>query len=155
MAITIPTDHNGKAVTVKTTFSRETSVSIEVNASPAVLWSLLTSTADYSRWNSTVVSIKGKIAQGETIKLTSTLDPKRTFTLKVKEFVAEKKLVWGDGMGNRAYTLEKNGDATIFSMTEKIGGPIFPLFARFIPPFDASFEQFAADVKKEAEAIEH
>jgi hypothetical protein len=38
-------------------------------------------------------------------------------------------------------------------MTEKIGGSIFPLFARFIPPFDVSFEQFAADLKKEAETI--
>jgi hypothetical protein len=38
-------------------------------------------------------------------------------------------------------------------MTEKIGGPIFPLFARMIPSFDQSFEQYAKDLKKEAEAI--
>lgn len=155
MATTVPTAYNGKATTTKTTFSRETSVSIEVNAPPAVLWGLLTSASEYPRWNSTVISIEGKIALGETIKLTSTLDPKRIFTLKVKEFDAEKRLVWGDGMGNRMYTLEKNGDTTVFSMTEKIGGPVFPLFARFIPSFDASFEQFAADLKKAAEAIEH
>jgi hypothetical protein len=39
-------------------------------------------------------------------------------------------------------------------MTEKIGGPLFPLFASSIPSFDASFERFAADLKREAEAIQ-
>ena len=38
-------------------------------------------------------------------------------------------------------------------MTEKIGGPLFPLVAKMIPSFDKSFEQFAIDLKKEAESI--
>ena len=38
-------------------------------------------------------------------------------------------------------------------MTEKIGGLIFPLFANKIPSFDKTFEQFTADLKKEAESI--
>ncbi|MGZ4060235.1 MAG: SRPBCC domain-containing protein, partial [Bacteroidia bacterium] len=96
----------------------------------------------------------GKIALGEKINLKSTLDPKRTFKLKVKEFEQDKKLAWGDGMGTRLYTLTKNSNGSVtFSMTEKIGGPVFPLFAKMIPPFDQSFEQFAADLKKEAETI--
>jgi hypothetical protein len=48
---------------------------------------------------------------------------------------------------------DKKGTASIFTMTEKIGGVMFPLFANKIPPFDQSFEQFTADLKKEAEAI--
>ena len=57
-------------------------------------------------------------------------------------------------MGNRVYTIEKSkGDRIVFTMTEKIGGPIFLLFAKYIPSFDDSFEQFAADLKKEAESI--
>jgi hypothetical protein len=39
-------------------------------------------------------------------------------------------------------------------MTEKIGGPLFPLFAGSIPSFDEVFERYAADLKKEAEAIQ-
>jgi hypothetical protein len=39
-------------------------------------------------------------------------------------------------------------------MAEKIGGPLFPLFAGMIPPFDQSFEKFTADLKKEAETIQ-
>jgi hypothetical protein len=39
-------------------------------------------------------------------------------------------------------------------MTEKIGGPLFPLFAGAIPSFDEVFERYAADLKKEAESIQ-
>ena len=123
-------------------------------ADPAIVWALLTHAADYPRWNSTVTSIQGEIKAGAIIELKSTLDEKRTFKLKIKEFLPEKRLVWGDAMGNRVYTLEKSGSNTHFTMTEKIGGPLFPLFAGMIPSFDESFEKFAADLKKEAETIQ-
>jgi len=145
---------NGKAITVKKTFSRETSVSIDIKADAAIVWTLLTNAADFPRWNSTILSIEGDIKQGEKIKLKSTLDPKRAFKLIVKEFEPEIKLSWGDGKGIRTYTISKNGKETVtFSMTEKIGGLMFPMYAKYIPPFDKSFEQFAADLKKEAETI--
>jgi hypothetical protein len=57
-------------------------------------------------------------------------------------------------MGKRVYTLINNQNGSItFSMNEKISGLLFPLFAKMIPSFDNSFNQFAADLKKEAEAI--
>jgi hypothetical protein len=37
-------------------------------------------------------------------------------------------------------------------ITERIGGPFFPFFARMIPPLDENVEQFTADLKKAAEA---
>ena len=144
----------GKALTQRSTFNRETSVSITIKADPSIVWALLTNAADYPRWNSTIISIDGKISPGEKIRLRSTLDPKRTFKLKIREADTNKKLVWGDAMGKRVYTLTtyENGAIT-FSMDEKIGGPLFPLFAKMIPSFDASFEKFAADLKKESETI--
>ena len=150
--LTLP---EGKANTVKTTFSRETSVSRTIMADAAIVWALLTHTSDFPRWNSTVTSIKGEIKEGSTIELKSTLDEKRTFKLKIKEFVPERRLVWGDAQGNRVYNMEKRAGGVLFSMTEKIGGPLFPLFAKYIPPFDESFEKFAADLKKEAESIQN
>lgn len=143
---------NGKASTEKKTFNRTTTITQTIEASPTVVWNLLTNAAAYSKWNSTIVSIEGKIEEGEKIKLVSTLDPERTFKLKVKECAPEQRLVWGDAMGKRVYTLVKEGDATVFSMTEKIGSFMFPLFANKIPSFDASFEQFVADLKQAAEA---
>ncbi|MCW3122251.1 MAG: Polyketide cyclase/dehydrase [Flavipsychrobacter sp.] len=154
MTATTAMAQNKKATTVRKTFSRETSVSIDIKADNAIIWALLTNASDYARWNSTIISIDGKIAVGETIKLKAKLDPKRTFKLKVKEMDTNKRLVWGDAMGKRVYTLTPNPDRSVtFSMDEKIGGPMFPLFAKMIPSFDSSFDQFATDLKKESETI--
>ena len=127
---------------------------MNIEADPSIVWALLTHASDIPRWNSTVISVKGEIREGGTIELKSTLDEKRTFKLKVKEFVPGKRLVWGDNMGSRVYTLDKNAGGVLVKMSEKIGGPLFPLFAGMIPSFDKSFEQFAADLKKEAETIQ-
>jgi len=144
---------SGKATTEKKLFSRTTTISETIHASPTIVWALLTNATDYSRWNTTIVSIEGEIQKGEKIKLKSTLDPNRTFKLKIKEMITGKKLVWGDAMGTRTYTLEKREDTTVFIMTEKIGSFMFPLFASKIPTFDESFEQFTSDLKMESEII--
>ncbi len=145
---------NGKAFTIKRTFSRETAVSIDIKADKSIIWALLTNASDYSRWNSTVNSIRGTINKGGKIQLKSPLDPKKVFKLSIKEFEDGNKLVWGDAMGKRVYTLKSIGnELTNFSMNEKIGGLIFPFFSKMIPSFDKSFEQFASDLKREAEKI--
>ncbi len=143
---------NGQAVTTKRTFSRTTSVSLEINAEPTMIWNLLTDASKFSDWNSTVVELEGHIKIGEKIHLKSTLDPSRTFKLKVKEMVPHQKMVWGDAMGKRTYLLEElDKDHTKFTMTEKIGGIMFPLFANKIPSFNETFESFARDLKNTAE----
>ncbi|MEZ5017666.1 MAG: SRPBCC domain-containing protein [Flavipsychrobacter sp.] len=145
---------NGKATTIKKTFSRQTKVSIDINADAAIVWVLLTNASDFPRWNSTIVSIDGKIKQGEKIKLVSTLAPERVFKIKVKEMQPEKMMHWGDGKGDRYFTIEKNAKGGVtFTMEEKIGGLMFPMYAKYIPPFDENFEQYAKDLKKEAEII--
>ncbi len=149
----------GKSGTTKTTFSRETSVSIHIKASSEVIWALLTNGPDYTRWNSTIVSFEGTVGDRETIKLKSTLDPNRTFKLKVRAVKAESSMRWESGAapffkGVRTYQLDTLADGTVtFSMTEKMGGLMFPMAAGQIPDFTASFEQFAADLKTEAEII--
>lgn len=149
-----PLSSNGKAITTRKTFSRETAVSIDIQADPSIIWALLTNANDIPRWNSTVISVAGTIAPGEKIKLKVKLDPKREFKLTVKEFDKDHRLVWGDAMGQRVYTLKSIGNnLTNFTMIEKIGGPLFLLFAKMIPPFDNAFEQFARDLKQEAETI--
>lgn len=85
---------NGKAITTKKTFSRETAVSIDIQADKSIIWALLTNANDFPRWNSTVISIQGEIASGKNIKLKAKLDPKRQFNLKVKEWESENRLVW-------------------------------------------------------------
>lgn len=147
--------NDAKARTTKKFFSRETTIQTQINADASIIWALLTNASDFSRWNSTIVSLTGEIKSGGKIKLKSTLDPKRVFKLSVKAYEAGTRLVWGDAMGTREFTLSPTGNnITTFSMHEKIGGPIFPLIASMIPSFDASFEAFAHDLKKEAESIQ-
>jgi hypothetical protein len=59
--------------------------------------------------------------------------------------------VWGDKQGDRTYSLRESNGTIMFSMTEKIGGLMFPLYAKMIPSFDESFERFARDLKNAAE----
>ncbi|NAS13316.1 SRPBCC domain-containing protein [Poritiphilus flavus] len=147
---------NGRAVTTRNIFSRETVVRIDILADRGILWALLTNGSDLPRWNSTVISLEGDIRKGEKIRLRSTLDPKRVFKLKVTEFEPESAMIWGAAMGKRVFKLKTLGNGTTnFFMSEKIGGPLFPLFSGMIPPFDESFEQFAKDLKKESELIQN
>jgi len=149
-----PNNQSSRANTIRKVFSRETSVSVDINAGSSIIWSLLTNASGYPGWSNTVVSIEGNIAPGETIKLKSTLDPKRTFKLRVMEFQPETRLAWGDAMGKRIFTLNDNKNGSVrFLMTEKIGGPLFPLFSKMIPSFDKPFDQFASDLKTKAEFI--
>ncbi len=142
----------GNAKTTKTRFSRETTVSTTINASAETVWKLLTDAKGYTAWNSTITAMSGNIAKGGQVELKSILDDKRTFKLQVKEFEAPRRMVWGDRQGNREYLIKDLGAGKVtFSMTEKIGGAMFPLFARFIPDFDDVFNQFAADLKAAAE----
>ena len=153
MANSISMAQNGKAFTEKKTFSRTTTITQSIDADAAIIWALLTNATDMARWNSTIVSLEGTIAADEKIKLVSTIDSSRTFKLKIKNFTSEQKLAWGDAMGTRIFILKETDGKVQFTMTEKIGGLIFPLFAKQIPSFDESFEQFTADLKKEAEFI--
>ena len=142
---------DGKALTVKKTFSRSTAVSIQIDASPEVVWALLTNAESFPKWNSTVISIDGKIELGEKIKLVAAIAPDRTFKIQIKDMQPHQSMVWGDSMGKRTFTLEAKNGGTYFTMYEKIGNPMFPLFANKIPDFDEAFEQYAADLKVAAE----
>ncbi|MBV7339159.1 SRPBCC domain-containing protein [Chloroflexi bacterium TSY] len=151
----IPT--NGRATLTQSAFRKEFGVAINIEASPAQVWSRLTDAADIPRWTSTVSSVEGRIAKGEKIALTVPYAPGRTFNLTVQECVPQKKLVWGDDMapmfkGIRTYTLtEKSDGSTDFSMVEVLTGVMLPLIGRSLPDFGPPFEQYAADLKRVAE----
>jgi hypothetical protein len=150
---------NGIATTTATTFRRTTAIEIRVAAKAEIIWAMLTNAGDFPRWNSTVTNIEGPIAQGQKLALKVKLDPKRVFKPKVKVFEVNSKMTWEDGQapffkGVRTYTLTPNSDgSTTFSMVETMGGLMFPMAAKSIPDFKATFEQYVKDLKKEAETI--
>lgn len=147
---------NGRANKTKSTFRMEYSAGVNVKAKPEQVWALMTNAADFPRWNSTVKSIDGKIASGETIKLVATISPERVFNLHVVEFTPQKKMVWSDGnamfKGVRTYMLTPKADgSTDFTMSEVYTGLMLPMIAGSLPDFIPTFEQYVSDLKKEAE----
>lgn len=146
------------ASTQSTLFSRETKVSISIKAKRSIVWNILTNAADYVRWNSTIVYLKGEIKQGQKLTLKSNVNLEREFKLNVDELKPEEKMVWADGTapffrGVRTFTLTETAEGCEFFMSERFAGIMAPMILRFIPDLDESFNQFAADLKKEAEII--
>ena len=146
---------NGIAVQEKSAFRQAVSVAIDIKATPEKIWALLTDAADMPRWNSTVTRIEGRIALGQQLKLRVPIS-NRTFKVKVDAFEPHTRLVWSDGSavfrGERVYSLvPKAGGWTTFAMAEVFTGFMLPLISRSLPDFKPVFEQYAADLKKEAE----
>ena len=135
----------------------ECCVGINVEAPPSKIWRLLTNAAAFPQWNSTVKSVQGDIALGNRLALVVTAAPERTFKPKVTELEADKRMVWSDGFapmfkGVRTFTLTPRDDgSTDFSMVEVFSGLMLPLIKGSLPDFGAPFEQYAADLKREAE----
>ena len=147
---------NGRANKTKSAFRLEYSAGINIKAKPDQVWALMTNAADFPRWNSTIKSIDGRIALGETVKLVATIAPPRTFNLKIVEFVPERRMVWSEGnaifKGVRTYTLSpKADDSTDFTMAEVYTGLMLPMIAGSLPDFGPTFEQYVSDMKREAE----
>jgi hypothetical protein len=130
-----------------------------IEASPEAIWSVLADARSYPSWNPTVVSLDGRIAPGETIKLVSTVNPQRTFALKVSRLDPGREMVWSSGMplglfrGVRTFSLRPLGSgSTRFSMEEVYSGPLAPMITEAIPDLTDSFSEFADGLKAAAEA---
>jgi len=138
------------------TFRMEVRVRINIHASPAKIWALLTHAADFPRWNSTVTSIAGNIVEGAKLELRVPISD-RTFSPRVTELVPQARMVWSDGMapmfkGERTFTLTPREDgSTDFEMVEVFSGVLLPVIKRSLPDFAPVFDRYALDLKQEAE----
>ena len=87
-----------------------------INATPDRIWAILVDGAHYPNWHSGVVSVDGRIAPGETIKVVSGANPGRTFPVTVSEFNPARSMTWSGGMplglftGVRMFTMGPGGD---------------------------------------------
>jgi uncharacterized protein YndB with AHSA1/START domain len=134
-------------------------VKISIRATPERIWALLTDSAGYTRWNHTVEKVDGTIAKGERITVHAKINPGRAFPVKVAEFEPPRRMVWTGGMplglfkGERTFTLTPDGNGKVeFSMREEYTGLMAPLIGRSIPDLQPAFDEFAADLKRAAEA---
>jgi hypothetical protein len=129
-----------------------------IEATPETVWAILTDASGYTRWDSGVEHVEGRIAPGEKIKVTSKSNPGRAFPVRVSEFEPARRMVWSGGMplglfrGVRTFTLSQQGNgATRFTMREEYSGPLLPMIWRSMPDLGPSFQQFASGLKARAE----
>jgi len=136
----------------------EFAVERTIEAAADQVWTLLADAERYPSWNPTVVSLRGRIADGERIELVSTLNPKRTFKLQVTDVEPARRMVWQSGMpfglfrGVRTFSLAPTGESeTVFSMREAYSGALAGLITKTIPDMSDAFAQFADSLKAAAE----
>jgi hypothetical protein len=129
-----------------------------IDADPSAIWAILTDAPAYPNWDSSVVSIEGRIEPGAKLKVTSEANPKRAFPVKVTELKPGELMTWTGGMplglfkGVRTFRLTPEGGATRFTMREEYSGPLLPLIFRTIPDMQPSFDKFASGLKQRAES---
>ena len=130
-----------------------------IRATPAAIWAILTDASQYPAWNTTVEKVEGRIAAGEKVTVHAKINPGRAFPVKVTEFAPGKQMVWTGGMplglfkGERTFVLTPRNDGMVeFRMREVYGGLLSPLIEKSIPDLQPAFDEFAADLKKRAEA---
>ncbi len=128
-----------------------------IDARPEAIWVILTDAPAYSSWDSGVISLEGTVALGEKLKVTSEVDPKRSYPVKISEFEPGRRMTWKGGIplglmtGVRTFTLAPEGAATRFTLREAFTGPMLPLVWRAMPDMQPSFDKFAAGLKARAE----
>jgi len=131
-------------------------VEVNIHASADRIWRLLTDAKDFSRWNSTVAGIEGRIAEGEHLEL-RVPGTDRTFSPRVSGVVTNERMTWTGGVapffkGVRTFELRPCGDgSTDFTMKERFSGLMLPLVKGSLPDFEPVFATYAADLKREAE----
>jgi hypothetical protein len=135
------------------------SSAIIIHASSDKIWAILIDGPNWPDWNPTVTKVEGKIALGEKITVFAKGNSDRAFPLMVSEYVAKERMVWSGGMplglfkGERTYTLTQQADESVeFTMREVFSGLMAPLITRSIPDLQPAFDEFAAALKRRAEA---
>lgn len=147
----------GKATKSASTFRMDCSVCVTIQAAPERVWALLTDAAAFPRWNSTVTSIEGEIAEGQRLKLRVPSAPGRVFKPKVSMVEPGRSMTWSDGMapmfkGVRTFTLTPGREGTTeFLMKEEFSGCMLPMIKGSLPDFAPVFEQYAEDLRRAAE----
>ena len=145
-----------RATQSRSLFATVCGVEVTIRASAQRVWSLLTGAEDFSRWNSTVTRIEGRIREGERLRV-HVPGTDRTFTPKVSGVVPNERMTWTGGLapifkGVRIFKLARADDgSTIFTMQERFSGLLLPLIQHSLPDFQPIFERYANDLKREAE----
>lgn len=140
---------------------RRIETSIEINASTARTWAVLTDFTRMPSWNPFIKSISGKLAEGA--KLSVSIAPPGTSAMRFKPTVLavnlERELRWlghllipGIFDGEHYFLLESIGqNRTRLTQGEKFSGLLVGFLGSALSATKAGFESMNTALKKEAE----
>lgn len=139
---------------------KEYDTSSTINASPEAVWAILTDAAGYKDWNPEIVGVDGRIVLDGRIKAHVRLGdgavravPQRVITLD-----APKCMEWEGGLplglftGRRTFTVTRNQDKSEFRLHLRMSGPLSGPILRSVGDRQPEIDQFAAALKRRAEA---
>jgi hypothetical protein len=143
----------------------EISAAIEINATPATVWRVLTDLARYEEWNPFMTQASGRIEEGAAIRVHMEPPGGRVmiFRPRILEVAPEERLRWLGSVliaglfdGEHTFEIEPlEGRRVRFSQSEAFSGLLLPLFARGLDQATLEgFEQMNEALKVRAEALE-
>ncbi len=110
---------------------------IDIHASAARVWSILTDFSAYSAWNPFITAAEGEARPGARLRITIAPPGRRPMTFRPVVLVAvpEQELRWlgrlllpGLFDGEHAFRLEQQTEACRLWHTERFSGVLLPLF---------------------------
>ncbi|RNC87869.1 MAG: SRPBCC domain-containing protein [Winogradskyella sp.] len=138
---------------------KEIKTSIDISASPQVIWNVLTNFTEYEKWNPFLKSVEGDFKVGEKVKINA---GGMKFRPKVLAYNENKEIRWlgkfifkGLFDGEHKFIIIDNGDGTsTFKQEEKFSGILVGLFKKKLETETKSgFEEMNKKLKELAENL--
>jgi hypothetical protein len=143
---------------------REIRTEIEIAASPAEVWAVLTDFGRYRVWNPFIVEAAGTLAVGETLTLSMSSGgaPPREMTPTVIALRENAELRWRGVLwwpwvfgAEHRFVLTENGAGTRLVHSERFFGVLVPLLGRLIAQTERDFRDLNAALKERVELSHH
>ena len=131
---------------------------IEINATPAEVWAVLSDLASYPQWNPLFPEASGDLVAGQKITLKSRPAAGRAMTIRPTIVTAQPgvELRWiarlpGVISGEHAFTLTPASGGTRLQQSETFGGLLASLAGRTIARAEGDFRTLNEAIKNRAE----
>ncbi|MGB7969823.1 MAG: SRPBCC domain-containing protein [Methanobacterium sp.] len=134
---------------------------ILINASPAIIWDIITDFENYGKWNPFIREISGTTKEGSTIQVF--IKPPNSNGMKFKpeilKYEPEKEIRWLGKLwipkifdGEHSLTIKKiEENKVLFIQKEQFNGLLVPLFTNMLKDTKLGFQMMNQKLKQKAE----
>lgn len=142
---------------------KEICTKIIINASPIVVWNIITDFENFGKWNPFIKKIWGVPKEGNTIQVF--IKPPNSngirFEPKILKYEPEKEIRWLGKLwipkifdGEHSLTIKKvEENKVLFIQKEQFKGLLVPLFTNMLEDTKSGFKMMNEKLKQEAEEM--